>query len=122
LVNKLVTLNGATPKPVINFTGTVTGKPTLFDVSVAGVTIDNFNFKVDMTKLNSAIIASATTMNNLTITDNDVEAIGTSAAATFGSYGNRNAISINYGGTTNYRIASGGVKQCPGYRVTRLAA
>jgi hypothetical protein len=109
LVNKLVTLNGATPKPVINFTGTVTGKPTLFDVSVAGVTIDNFNFKVDMTKLNSAIIASATTMNNLTITDNDIEAIGTSAAATFGSYGNRNAISINYGGTTNYRIASGGV-------------
>ncbi|MBK7965085.1 MAG: right-handed parallel beta-helix repeat-containing protein [Bacteroidetes bacterium] len=109
LVNKLVTLNGGTPKPVINFTGTVSGKPTLFDVSVAGVTIDNFNFKVDMTKLNSAIIASATTMNNLTITDNDIEAIGSSAAATFGSYGNRNAISINYGGSTNYRIASGGV-------------
>ncbi|MBK9321067.1 MAG: T9SS type A sorting domain-containing protein [Bacteroidetes bacterium] len=109
LVNKLVTLNGGTPKPVINFTGTVSGKPTLFDVSVAGVTIDNFNFKVDMTKLNSAIIASATTMNNLTITDNDIEAIGSSGAATFGSYGNRNAISINYGGPTNYRIASGGV-------------
>ncbi|MBL0097528.1 MAG: hypothetical protein IPP46_14355 [Bacteroidetes bacterium] len=37
-------------------------------------------------------------MNNLTITDNDIEAIGSSGAASFGSYGNRNAISINYGG------------------------
>ena len=65
--------------------------------------------RVDMTKLNSAVIASGTDIDNINVKDDSVEAYGSSAAATFGSYGNRNAISINYGGPTNYRIASGGV-------------
>jgi len=51
---------------MIDFTGTVSGKPTLLDVTANGVTIDNFNFKVDLTKLHSAIIASSAALENIT--------------------------------------------------------
>lgn len=106
LVNKTVSLKGSgATKPIIDFTGTVTGKPTTFDVSVDGVTIENLNFKVDLAKLRSAIIASAAGIDNITVKDNLIEPYGTPA----GSYGDRNAVSINYGGSTNYRIATGGV-------------
>ncbi|MBK9109244.1 MAG: right-handed parallel beta-helix repeat-containing protein [Saprospiraceae bacterium] len=106
LVNKTLTIKGVgMPKPIVDFTGTVTGKPTLFDVSVDGVTIDNIHFKVDLSKLRSAIIASATGLDNITVKNNMVDAYGTPA----GSYGDRNAISINYGGPSNYRVATGGV-------------
>jgi len=77
----------------------------LFDVSVDGVTIDNIRFNVDLSKLRSAVIASAVGLDNITVKNNLVDAYGTPA----GSYGDRNAISINYGGSTNYRVASGGV-------------
>jgi hypothetical protein len=107
LVNKGVLIKGVgASKPVVDFTGTVAGKPTIFDVSVRDVTIENLRFRVDMTKLNSAVIASGSDIDNFTITNDSVEAYGSSAAGTFGSYGNRNAIGINYG---VYRVASGGV-------------
>ncbi|MBV6477796.1 MAG: hypothetical protein HGGPFJEG_00540 [Ignavibacteria bacterium] len=110
LVTKGVLIRGeGSPKPVIDFTGTVSGKPTLFDVSVRDVRLENLRMRVDMTKLNSAIIASGTDIDNITVKNDSIEAYGSSAAATFGSYGNRNAISINYGGPINYRIAAGGV-------------
>ncbi len=109
LVNKSLTVLGATPKPVVNFTGTVSGKPSLFDVSQPNVTIDNLEMQVDLVKLSSAIIASAVDLDNLAIKNNDIEATGSSAAANFGAYGNRNAVSINYTGGINYRIAAGGV-------------
>jgi len=110
IVNKGVVIKGVgAVKPVMDFTGTVSGKPTLMDVSVQNVTIENMRMRVDMTKLNSAVIASGTNIDNITITNDSVEAYGSSAAGTFGSYSNRNAISINYGGGINYRIAAGGV-------------
>src|SRR5690606_23693971 len=95
VVNKSVHILGATGAPsVVNFTGTVSGKPALFDVSQPDVSIRNITFKVDLTKLSSAIIASALDLDSLTITNNTVEAYGSSNAASFGAYGNRNAISI----------------------------
>jgi hypothetical protein len=110
LVNKPVILRGVgATQPVINFTGTVSGKPTLFDVSQPNVTIENFEMRVDLVKLSSGIIASATNINNLTVKGNTIRAIGSSNAANFGTYTDRNAVSINYGGTTNYRLAPGGV-------------
>ncbi|HMS35306.1 MAG TPA: DUF1565 domain-containing protein, partial [Ignavibacteria bacterium] len=110
LVNKQVTIKGVGAlKPVVDFTGTVSGKPTIFDVSVPNVTLENLRIRVDMTKLNSGVIASATDIDNINIKNDSVEAYGSSNAMTFGSYGNRNAISINYGGPTNYRVAAGGV-------------
>jgi hypothetical protein len=96
-------------QPIVNFTGSPAGKPTLFDISQPDVTIQNINFKVDLTKLSSAIIASGTNISNLTIKDNVIEPIATSNAGSFDGYGNRNAVSINYGGSINYRVAAGGV-------------
>ncbi len=106
LVTKGVNIKGVgATQPLVDFTGTVTGKPTLFDVSVDGVTIDNIHFNVDMSKLRSAIIASAAGLDNITVKNNVIDAYGTPA----GSYGDRNAVSVNYGGSTNYRVATGGV-------------
>ncbi|MBK7255276.1 MAG: right-handed parallel beta-helix repeat-containing protein [Ignavibacteria bacterium] len=110
LVNKSLVIKGTgAAKSIVDFTGTVTGKPAIFDVSVPNVSIENLRIRVDMTKLNSAIIASATDIDNLSVKNDSIEAYGSSNAATFGSYGNRNAISINYTGSTNYRVAAGGV-------------
>ncbi len=102
LVTKGVKILGLAPQPVIDFTGTVSGKPALFDVSADGVTIENLNFNVDLAKLRSAIIASAAGIDNITVKDNVINCYGTPA----GSYGERNAVSINYAG---YRVATGGV-------------
>lgn len=110
IVSKRLNIKGiGTTKPIINFTGTVTGKPALIDISVKAVTIDNFNLKVDLTKLSSGIIASGADLDNTVIKNNLIEATASSGAASFGSYGDRNAVSINYGGPTNYRTAVGGV-------------
>lgn len=107
LVTKGVSLKGVgMTQPVVNFTGTVSGKPTLMDVSANGATIENIHFNVDLSKLRSAVIASAADLDNITVKDNIIDAYGTPA----GSYGDRNAVSINYGGfPTNYRTATGGV-------------
>lgn len=106
LVNKRVTIQGAGGvNSMVNFTGTVSGKPTLFDVSVDQVVIQDMAFNVDLSKLRSAIIASAAALDNITVNNNNINAYGTPA----GSYGDRNAVSINYTGSTNYRVATGGV-------------
>jgi len=107
LVNKKVELLGiGATQPVVDFTGTVSGKPTLFDVSVDNVKIDNFHFNVDLSKLKSAVIVSGTDIDNIIINNNLVDPYGTPAS---GTYGDRNAFSINYSGPTNYRVATGGV-------------
>lgn len=107
LVNKKVALRGiGSTRPVVDFTGSVSGKPTLFDVSVDNARIDNFRFNVDLSKLKSAVIVSGADIDNIRIKDNVVDAYGTPMS---GQYGDRNAISINYSGSTNYRVATGGV-------------
>ncbi|MCP9768217.1 hypothetical protein EGI22_09865, partial [Lacihabitans sp. LS3-19] len=107
MVNKELTLNGVgASKPIVNFTGTALGKNSLFDVSSDNVTINNIQFDVDLTKLSSAIVVSGAGIDNIAITNNQINPIGTSAAASTGSYGLRNAISINYAA---YRVATGGV-------------
>jgi len=106
LINKSVTIKASGAiQPTVDFSGTLSGKLTLFDISADNVTIDNIHFNVDLSKLRSAIIASAPGIDNIIITNNIVDAYGTPA----GSFGDRNAVSINYGGTTNYRVATGGV-------------
>lgn len=106
-VNKELTINGVgATKPVISFTGTATGKKALFDVSADKVTINNFEMDVDLTKLSSGIVATSAGLDEITITNNVINAKGSSSAASFGSYGLRNAISINYAA---YRAATGGV-------------
>lgn len=106
LVNKEVKLLGVgASKPVIDFTGTPTGKPTLFDITANNVTIENISFNVDLSKLRSAVIGSSANLDAITVKDNTISAYGSPS----GSYGDRNAVSINYGGSTNYRVATGGV-------------
>ena len=84
VVNKQLNIKGiGATKPIINFTGTVTGKPTIFDISTKAVTIDNFNLKVDFTKLSSGIIASGTDLDNTVIKNNLIEATASSGAASF---------------------------------------
>lgn len=67
LVNKAVTIKGVgVTKPIINFTGTpglAGGGLTAFKVTSADVTIENFEFKVDISKLGSAILATGATLN-----------------------------------------------------------
>lgn len=77
LVNKEVTLKGTGGQPTIDFTGTVTGKPTLFDISANNVTIENIHFNVDLARLRSAVIASAAGIDNVTIKNNLVDPYGT---------------------------------------------
>ncbi|MGX5855014.1 right-handed parallel beta-helix repeat-containing protein [Dyadobacter jiangsuensis] len=109
LVNKSVSIQSATAnRPVVNFTGTPVGKLAIFDVSTDNVLIDNLNFKVDVAKLKSAIVASGAGIDKISVTNNLIEAYGTAMA---GNYGDRNAVSVNYGGPTNYRVATGGVNQ-----------
>lgn len=106
-INKPARFEGTGPDlPVVNFTGTVSGKPTLFDISVDGVTIDRFHFNVDLSKLKSAIIASGPGIDLITITNNRIDCYGTPVT---GAYGDRNAVSINYGGAASYRVATNGV-------------
>ncbi len=99
LVNKSVTVLGTTPKPVVNFTGTVSGRPTLFDVTKPNVTIENFQFAPDLSKVGGAIIASdAGGVSNLTIKNNDINPYTTGALLGFSL---RNAVNINYGAYRN---------------------
>jgi hypothetical protein len=66
LVNKRVKILGiGLSKPIVTFTGTVTGKPTLFDISIDSVTVEGLQFEVDLTKLASAIIASGSDIDTL---------------------------------------------------------
>lgn len=106
LVNKEVKIKGVNGQPTVNFLGTVSGKPTLFDISANNVTIENIHFNVDLAKLKSAIIASAAVIDNITIINNLIDCYGTPSS---GTYSDRNAVSINYVGNTNYRVATGGV-------------
>ena len=106
IINKELVLKGVgATKPVLDFTGTVTGKPTMIDVTANNATIENLELKVDLSKLRSGIIASSAGLDFITIKDNTITAYGTAA----GSYGDRNAVSVNYGGSTNYRVATAGV-------------
>ncbi|MBK7427363.1 MAG: right-handed parallel beta-helix repeat-containing protein [Saprospiraceae bacterium] len=110
LVNKGVSIIGiGATRPILHLTGVVSGVPALINVTAPSVTIDSLQLNVDLTKLSSGIIASATNISGITIRNNVINATGSSAAGDFGSYGNRNAVSINYTGPINYRVAAGGV-------------
>jgi len=105
VVYKSVSITGVgATQPIVDFTGSVTGKPTLFDVSADGVTIDNIHFQVNLATLRSAIIATSPNLDLITIKNSLIDPYGTLA----GSYGDRNAVSVNYG---TYRVATGGVNQ-----------
>ncbi|GAB3993635.1 hypothetical protein GCM10028807_29400 [Spirosoma daeguense] len=108
LVNKGVTIVGQGASTTVSLSGTPSGgKRTLFDISADGVTVEKIHFIVDLSKLSSAIVATAAGIDNITIKDNIVDATGTPPdPAGVLTYGLRNAISINYG---TYRVASGGV-------------
>ncbi|HRP89255.1 MAG TPA: right-handed parallel beta-helix repeat-containing protein [Edaphocola sp.] len=103
---KPATVSGSPATPVVNFTGTPSGKPTLFDVSKNNVSIDGIHFNVDLSKLKSAIIASAADIDLITIKNNTFTPYGTASS---GTYMDRNAVSVNFGGSNNYRVATGGV-------------
>lgn len=96
-------------RTTVNFTGTVTGKPTLFDIAGNGAIVDGIQFEVDLTKLHSAIIASDAGLDDISLLNNCIDPYQSIPGTNLGGYGNRNAISINYGGPTNFRVASGGV-------------
>ncbi|MBK7408006.1 MAG: DUF1565 domain-containing protein [Saprospirales bacterium] len=89
---------GAGTTTIVGYTGTVSGKPTLFDIAGDGTDIDGFLFSVDLSKLSSAIIASDPGLDNITIQNNRVDPFQSISGTNFGSYGDRNAFSINYGG------------------------
>lgn len=105
VVNKTITLRArAGESPILDFTGTVSGEPTIFMVTANNVTIDGLQFDVDLAKLRSAIIASSTDLTGISIVNNEFTPYGTPA----GTYGLRNAVSVNYG---QYAVATNNVSQ-----------
>lgn len=99
LVNKRVKILGVgTTKPVVDFTGTATGKLTLFDISRPDVTIQNLNFKPNLSKVGSAIIASDAVngVSNLTVKNNDINPYRTMPLVPLVAYSTRNAVNINF--------------------------
>jgi len=103
LVDKDLTILGTTgspaTKPIINFTGIPDPMAplALFNVTYPGVTIENFEFKPDLSNLGSAIVASDATdgVSNLTILNNTINPYRSTVA--YVAFGLRNAININYG-------------------------
>ncbi|MEO7311296.1 MAG: right-handed parallel beta-helix repeat-containing protein, partial [Chitinophagaceae bacterium] len=98
LVNKSVKLQGiGASKPIVNFTGTaaVTARPAIFDVTMPDVTIRDFDFRVNLTKIGSAILASAANISNLVVDSNEIRPYRTAGLLAFSL---RNAISLNYAG------------------------
>ncbi|MBK8564253.1 MAG: right-handed parallel beta-helix repeat-containing protein [Saprospiraceae bacterium] len=87
LINKGLSLVGSGPTmPIVNFTGTpalASGKLTLFEVTAPNVTIYNFQFEVDLTKLGSAVLASSPTLNNLTVTNNEINPYRSAPTSSF---------------------------------------
>nr|MCU0467901.1 right-handed parallel beta-helix repeat-containing protein [Arcicella sp.] len=103
LVNKEVTIKGTgTTKPIINLTGTpalASGKLTAFEVVVPNVKIENLEFRIDISKLGSAIVASVAlpgSVSNLSIKGNEINPYRSSSTTV--AFGSRNAVNINYGG------------------------
>lgn len=105
IVNKTIILKARTGEnPIVDFTGTPTGEPTILMVTANNVTIDGLKFNVDLGKLRSAIIASSTDLTGINIVNNEFTPYGTPA----GTYGLRNAVSVNYG---QYAVATNNVDQ-----------
>jgi hypothetical protein len=102
LVNKDVTILGVgATKPIVDFTGTPalpSGRLTLFDINRTDVTIQNLNFKPNLSKVGSAIIASdpINFVSGLVIQSNDINPYRTIPLVPLVGYGSRNAISINF--------------------------
>ena len=100
LINKTLTLEGkGDNQPVLDFTGTVTGKPSIIDISANNVVIQNLDFHVDLSRLSSAVIASAIDMDSVSFMDNHVTPY--KSGETLSSYSTRNAFSVNY---ASYRV------------------
>lgn len=102
LVNKDVTILGVgATKPIVDFTGTPalpSGRLTLFDINRTDVTIQNLNFKPNLSKVASAIIASdpVNFVSGLVIQSNDINPYRTIPLVPLVGYGSRNAININF--------------------------
>ena len=104
LVNKSMTFDGTSPKPVVDFTGTVSGK-ALFDVSAPNVVLRGLDMRPGLVKLSSAVItSSATGLGGLQVLDHSFTHYGSTGAVS-STFGNRNAVSANY---AQYRVSGGG--------------
>ncbi len=105
LVNKGLIIKNSNPTlPIIDYTGVpglVSGKLTLFEVTAPNVRIEGMEFRVNVSTLGSAIVASSATLNNFQAYNNTIYPYRSSPTTV--SFGLRNAISINYGA---YRINS----------------
>lgn len=99
IIDKPLTLEGdaafQSAKPLLDFTGTATGKSSIIDISANNVLIKNLDFHVDLSKINSAVIASSASMDTISIVGNHVSPYK-STGDFAGAYGLRNAFSINY--------------------------
>ena len=97
MISKTLTLQGiGGTKPVVNYSGVpaVPARAALFDVTAPSVTIRDFDFRVNLTNLGSAVIASAADVSNLKVDSNEFKPYRTAAYGP--AYGLRNAVSVNY--------------------------
>jgi hypothetical protein len=95
---------------VLDFSGVAQGKPAVLDIAADSVTIEGIRFEVDLSLLNSAIIASSPTLDTITLSKLCIEPYESNPGVHYGPGEDRVAISINYGGHTDYRTATGGMK------------
>ena len=107
-INKSITLDGQdSSKCIITFSGTTPVKVAsiyaLFGVTAANVTIKNFKFITDLTKINSAI-GSSSAASNMLITGNEILSYLSVPGAYFNGYSYRNGIVLT--GSSNVIIKS----------------
>lgn len=104
LVNKSMTIDGTSPTPFVDLTGTVSGK-ALFDVSAPNVVLRGLDMRPGLVKLSSAVITSSTTgLGGPQVLDHSFTHYGSTGAVS-STFRNRNAVSANY---AQYRVSGGG--------------
>ena len=101
IINKAIILDGVdSSNRIALFTGTVTGVKGIFTVASTDVTIKNFKFIVNLSKIYTAIVSTGNT-SNLLITRNAIISDASVPATLLSPYSCRNAININISGLGN---------------------
>ncbi|MEP7106660.1 MAG: hypothetical protein ABI760_01735 [Ferruginibacter sp.] len=112
VIGKGVIIDGTDTTRIATFTGIATGALGIFTVNSKDVTIKNFKFIADLSKINSAIISSADA-SNLVINGNLFYSDKPVPAAFKGGYSTRNCIYIT-NSSSNITIQSNTINSLKG--------
>ena len=92
---------------VLDFSGITQGKPAILDIAADSITLDGLQFRVDLSILNSAIIASDPELDTIALINLYIEPYETVPGVSLGASEEQVAVCVNCG---TYRRAFGGMK------------